>query len=409
MGRIDRCPDEEIQFRALFDQKLCQPGRAVVRIQFIEELCVELIVHVLLQKLQTAAQGQDALGHQIDPFDLRRGRHIRIAAVDPGHDLFPQNAGRDVGAGPAGNHLLPFRMHKVVHQSAVILFRLRRAGEDIDDLSLDHPGHGHRRVIPRLLLIQFLAGLAEHNSQPGGRHTLLRTFQGIVRHRLPGPTVQIQDGSGACVDNAVAHEDEAVVLLHGEIVFMYFLPPDLPDLIGIIDDPPVPDEDAGGIVKFRQVCPAVVIDLKDGKCGIGHFPDAAHRERPGDGLHTGFDLRPFPEHGPQDPGGERGQDIRLDAASHAVRQDQDVRLLRLQDLHFIPAQFLLMLIQAFPCRIDTHTHTHSSSFRMESLSFVSVTFVSAVVSPRSPAISWATIICFSMTFWAISTVSIFRL
>ena len=36
---------------------------------------------------------------------------------------------------------------------------------------------------------------------------------------------------------------------------MYFLAPDFPDIIRIIDDPAVPDENAGGVVKFRQVCP----------------------------------------------------------------------------------------------------------------------------------------------------------
>ena len=81
---------------------------------------------------------------------------------------------------------------------------------------------------------------------------------------------------------------------------MYLLPFDLPDLIGIIHDFSIPDEHTGRIVKFGQIGLSAVKDLENGKSSISDFPHFADGERPGDGLHAGFDSSPLVQHRTQD-------------------------------------------------------------------------------------------------------------
>ena len=223
--------------------------------------------------------------------------------------------------------------------------------------------------------------------------------------------MQVQNLPGPGIDDAVAHQYEAVILLHFKTVFVYFFPLNLPYFIRVLHDFFIPDKHTVRVVIFHQVGVAVVENLQDAEGRVCHLPLLADGERPGNGLHAGFNGRPFVQHGGQDLGSQGGKDVGLDPAPHAVRQDQDIRIPGLYDLHLISAQLFSVFVQAFPSHVNTYAHIHqaSSSLRMESRSLVSVTLVSAVVSPNSPAISWATIICLSMTFWAISMVSTLRL
>ena len=191
---------------------------------------------------------------------------------------------------------------------------------------------------------------------------------------------------------------------------MNFLAVNLAYFIGIADDFSVADEYTGRIIKFRKIGISIMEDLQNRECSIGHFSHLADRKRLSDRLHTGFNLCALLKHRAKDLGRQCCQYISLYTASHAVGKNQDIRILCLQDFHLVPAQFLLILIQALPRHVNAHTchilpplfhvrlsapsaisdvslRHYSSSFRIESRSLVRVTFVSAVVSPRSPAIS----------------------
>ena len=136
------------------------------------------------------------------------------------------------------------------------------------------------------------------------------------------------------------------------------------------------------------------------------MPHLAHREGVNDGVHRILQGGAGLHHGGDDLGGQGGQNVGLDAAAQAVGEDEDVGILRVDDFDLVAAELLAVLIEGFPRNVYVHHHTRPSPLLM--IMFfrcVSVALVSAVVSPRSEAISCAAIICLSMTFWAMFMVS----
>ena len=134
--------------------------------------------------------------------------------------------------------------------------------------------------------------------------------------------------------------------------------------------------------------------------------DLADGQRVGDGVHRLVHGQALLQHGDDDLGGQRREDVGLDAAAQAVGEDEDVGILRVDDFDLVAAELLAVLIEGFPRNVYVHHHTRPSPLLM--IMFfrcVSVALVSAVVSPRSEAISCAAIICLSMTFWAMFMVS----
>ena len=76
--RIDRAADEEIDVRRLFEQKPGNLRRAVVLVALLN---VGLVVgKVILCILQDFVDRDHALGHKVDPLDVRNGRNVRVAA-----------------------------------------------------------------------------------------------------------------------------------------------------------------------------------------------------------------------------------------------------------------------------------------------------------------------------------------
>ena len=160
------CSDEKIQFRTLFDEKFCQTGRAVICIQLIKKLFIKLISCVFFQKFQALSHSQHSLCHKVDPFDHRHRRHIRIPAVDFRSNLSAEHPRGDICACPACHYFLSFRVHKVMHQTFIVLLVFRRPGKYIDHPALNDSCHRYRRIVSRLLLIKLITRLTQHHCQP---------------------------------------------------------------------------------------------------------------------------------------------------------------------------------------------------------------------------------------------------
>lgn len=99
-----------------------------------------------------------------------------------------------------------------------------------------------------------------------------------------------------------------------------------------------------------------MVYLQYAEGGIGYLPDLADGKGLTDGIHTFLQGSTIEEHGSQYLRGQRGQDIGLDPASHAICQNHDVGILGLQKLHLVPAQDFGVFVQAFICNIHCNSH-----------------------------------------------------
>ena len=231
----------------------------------------------------------------------------------------------------------------------------RRSRKYVENAPFYDSRDGNRGIVPRLLPVQVITGLAQHGGQSGRRQSLLRTLQGIFCHTFPGPA-KIQKFSDPRIDDAIAHKYETVLKFYLKTILPDGLVLNHPLLIRIIHDLAIPHKHTFGIIEFYQICLPAVKYLKNAESGIGNFPYLAHRQRLGDRLHAGFYGCPLQKHGSQDLGCQGGQNISLNAASHSIRQYNNLRIVRLKDLHLVSTEFFMMLVQAFPGYIYTYTH-----------------------------------------------------
>ena len=220
-------------------------------------------------------------------------------------------------------------MHKFMHQFLIVFFALRRPCKYIYYSPLNHPRHSHRRVVARFLYIEVIACLAQKGSQPGGRHRFFRTLQGILRHALPGPSLQVQYLTRAGINHAIAHQYKAVILLDLKTVFVDFLSLNHPFLVGIIYNFLVPDKYTGRIIIFHQIGVSVTKDLQDTECRISHLPHLADRKRFGDCRHTGFYGCAFEQHRPEYLGCQCCENVSFHTTPHSVRKNHNVGVFRL--------------------------------------------------------------------------------
>ena len=215
-------------------------------------------------------------------------------------------------------------------------------------MTVAHAGHGNGGIIAGAAAVEPVALVDDQAG--GGLGAVFRQVvgHGVIRNGIPRPA-EVHGHAYAGPFRAVTHGDEQVVYLNGEGALPDGLAGDHAGGAGIVEHLALAQHDGGRIIKLDDMRRFVVMDLQDGKGGVGHLAHRAHRQRAGNGGYALLQGDAAGDHGAQDLGGQRGENIGLHAAAQAIGQDQgQVLIAAAVYLHLVAAQGLTYMVQADP-------------------------------------------------------------
>ena len=156
------------------------------------------------------------------------------------------------------------------------------------------------------------------------------------------------------MDRAVAESDEGVVLLNRDTRFIDGFSADFHFLARVLQILSVAQHHDERIVVLDEFRLFVFDDTDDGERGVGNAAHRADRQRGSDRFHAVLHLHPLRHHRGNDLGGQCGKDVGLDAAAHAVGQNDDCGIFALRnDIDMVAAELLAVFIQAHEADIST--------------------------------------------------------
>ena len=351
MRRVYRTTDKEIDIGRFFKQHAGDHGRAVALIAPLAVLAVFL--KVILRVLDDLAHGDDAFGDKVESFDLRRGRNIGIEVIELCDDgLFEVFRRKRRRGTAADNPLAGCREERLVHFREIFGFR-RRSDHQVHAAALAHFDADRGGIVARLAAVELVALIEQQRIERFCREAFVVHHLHIVDNVLALPA-EIQRHADAGMNGAVAERNERVILLNRDAGLIDRFAADLDGFARVFPVFAVAQQNHERVIILNDLRFFIFYDSDDGERGIRHAAHRADGQCRRNGLHAVFDMQPLRHHGRDDLCGQRGKNICLNTAAHAVCQHNHRGIFSLRnDVNVIAAKLFTFFVEAHPANIST--------------------------------------------------------
>ena len=208
-------------------------------------------------------QGQYAFGGKVYPFNVCNRWEIPFIE-QVGGDLTAKHPRHQIRTAAAADHFQAIGCHEIRNRAFVVLFMLRRSGENADNLLRNRFYGGHRGIVSGLSHVQVVAGITQRSGDARAGILGIPVILHEIADAFPVPS-EVHHRADTSINYSVAHHRQRIPALHVEDRFQDGLSAHLPG--GILNrvHHAVVHINAVRTVKFGEVCLAVIGELENHK------------------------------------------------------------------------------------------------------------------------------------------------